>query len=189
MKKIFVFCSIFLLCNCCFASDELSKQAVAFYSDNNFDKTLDMLLQIEEKDRTAQDWLLLGNLYDEKGQKENAIFMYQKAIFVDKKYYKPYYNLANIFLADEKYTIAIEHYKDALKYNKTNPYIFYNLGCAYLKQGNIKKARSAFQEAVTLKSDVPEFHYNLAYVYRDLNKPDLAKTYLENYNKLCPIEN
>ena len=61
------------------------------------------------------------------------------AFSVDKKFYKPYYNLANIFLADEKYSIAIEHYKDALKYNKTNPYIYYNCGCAYIKTCKLKK--------------------------------------------------
>ena len=139
MKKFFLLSILCILTLPVFAdSIELSKQATAFYSDNNFNKTLELLLQINDAERTAQDWLLLGNLYDEKGEKDNAIFMYQKAIVVDKKFYKAYYNLANIFLEDERYNIAIENYKDALKYNKTNPYLFYNLACAYIKIGEIK---------------------------------------------------
>ena len=104
MRRLLVF--LFLLIGISSAQaitpEDLSKQATAFYSDNNFQKTMELLLQIEENDRTAQDWLLLGNLLDEKGEKQNAIFMYQKAINTNEKYYKAYYNLANIYLADEK---------------------------------------------------------------------------------------
>ena len=140
MKRFLISLFILLGINCSYASNELSKQATAFYSDNNFQKTLELLLQINENERTAQDWLLLGNLMDEKGEKQNAIFMYQKALFADKTYYKAYYNLANNYLAEEKYAAAIENYKLALKYNKSNPYIHYNLACAYIKTAEIKKA-------------------------------------------------
>lgn len=184
MKRIALLLFLAAGVNACFASEDLSKQAVAFYSDNNFNKTMDLILQIDEKDRSAQDWLILGNLLDEKGEKDNAIFMYQKAINTDMKYYKAYYNLANIYLADEKYNMAIDNYKKALKYNSENAYINYNLACAYLKQGEIKKAKSCLIRAITLKNDVAEFHYNLAYVYKSLNKNKLAQTYLDNYNKL-----
>lgn len=50
--------------------------------------------------------------------------------------------------------------------------------------GEIKKAKTNLNKAIMFKSDVPEFHYNLAYVYKKLNKPKLAQTYLDNYNKL-----
>ena len=184
MKRFLLSLCLLILLSPVFASEELSKQATAFYSDNNFQKTMEMLLQIPEKDRSAQDWLLLGNLFDEKGEKDNAIFMYQKALFADKKYYKAYYNLGNIYLADERYSVAIENYQSALKYNKDNPYIHYNLACAYIKIADLKKAKSELLKAVTIKNNIPEIHYNLAYVYKKLEKPKLAQTYLDNYNKL-----
>ena len=184
MKRFLLSLCLLILLSPVFASEELSKQATAFYSDNNFQKTMEMLLQIPEKDRSAQDWLLLGNLFDEKGEKDNAIFMYQKALFADKKYYKAYYNLGNIYLADERYSVAIENYQSALKYNKDNPYIHYNLACAYIKIADLKKAKSELIKAVTLNNNIAEVHYNLAYVYSKLNKPKLAQTYMDNYNKL-----
>ena len=186
MKKFVLILSLLLGVNSVFSAtaEELSKQATAFYSDNNFHKTMELILQIDEKERSAQDWLLLGNLLDEKGEKQNAIFMYQKAINTDEKYYKAYYNLANIYLADGKNNIAIENYKKALKYTKNNPYVHYNLACAYINMAEIKKAKSELIKAVTLNSNIPEVHYNLAYVYKCLNKPKLAKDYLNNYNKL-----
>jgi len=184
MRVLFLIFCIFWGMSFCFASNELSKQATAFYSDNNYTKTMELLLQINEQERSAQDWLLLGNLLDEKGEKEQAIFMYQKAVNTDPKYYKAYYNLANIYLEQERYNMAIDNYKSAVKINQTNPYLYYNLACAYLKQGKNKDALNALIKSVTIRNDIPEVHYNLAYVYRKLNKPKLAQTYLDNYNKL-----
>lgn len=168
----------------CYASDELSKQATAFYSDNNYQKTMDLILQIPEDKRTAQDWLLLGNVLDDKGEKENALFMYQKAIMVNSKYYKAYYNLANNYADNSQYNMAIANYKKAASLNKENPYIFFNMACTYMKLGDFKKAKTNLNKAIMLKNDIPDFHYNLAYIYKQLNKPKLAQTYLDNYNKL-----
>jgi len=189
MKKTIIFTILFLLSSVgCFATEELSQQAVALYSDNNYTKTMDLLLQIEEKDRSAQDWLLLGNLLSENAQKEEAIYMYQKAISTDKKFYKSYYNIANIYMNDGKYAAAIDYYKMAVRYNKKNAYLYYNLGCAYLKLGQTQKAKSAILSALELKNDVPEFQYNMSYIYKQLNKPKLSQTYLDNYNKLVNKE-
>ena len=184
MKWAFIFLSL-VVCQIAFASDEISKQAIAFYSDNNYNKTMDLILQINESERTAQDWLILGNVLDDKGEKENANFMYNKAIVVNPKCYKAYYNLANNYAEKGQYNMAIEKYKKAASLKKDNPYIFYNLAYAYIKTGNLKKAKTNLNKAVMLKKDVPEFHYNLAYVYKQLNKPKLAQTYLDNYNKLA----
>lgn len=183
MKKIVAFL-LFLIGNVCIAAEDLSKQATAFYSDNNYQKTMDLILQIPEDKRSAQDWLLLGNILDDKGEKDNAVFMYQKAINTNHKYYKAYYNLANYYADNSQYNMAINNYKKAASLNNENPYIYYNMACTYIKLGDLKKAKTNLNKAIMYKSDVPEFHYNLAYVYKQLNKPKLAKTYLDNFNKL-----
>ena len=54
----FIILALLLSTSVCFANEELSKQATAFYSDNNYQKTMDLILQIGENERTAQDWLL-----------------------------------------------------------------------------------------------------------------------------------
>lgn len=169
----------------CFADDNLSKQATAFYSDNNHIKSMDLLLQIPIEERSAQDWLLLGNIAEDKEEYDNAFIMYKKAIEVDPKYYKAYYNLGNNSLKNGRHNMAIKYYKKALEYKKDNAYIYYNLACAYIKAGNLKKAKNALNNAIMYNSNVAEFHYNLAYVYSKLGKEKFAKTYLENYNKLA----
>lgn len=186
MRRVILLLLLFLISIPCFgaAAEDLSKQATAFYIDNNYNRTMDLILQIDEKERSAQDWLLLGNIMAEQGERDNAVFMYQKAINTDKKFYKAYYNLANIYLEDNKYNMAVDNYKKAISANRENAYLHYNLACAYIKLGKIKKAKSSLLQAITLKPDVPEFQYNLAYVYNSLNKPKIAQTYLDNYNKL-----
>ena len=81
---------------------------------------MDLILQIAEDERSAQDWLLLGNVLEDKGENENAVFMYQKAIVVDKKYYKAYFNLANYYADNNQFNMAITNYKKAASLNKEN---------------------------------------------------------------------
>lgn len=168
------------------ADDSLSpsEQATIFYNENNIKNSFDTLLTIKDADRTAQDWLLLGNILQDQSKMSDAIFMYQRAITLDSKFYKAYYNLGNIYLEDEKPYLAIENYRKANKSNSEFPYAYYNLGCAYLKIGNLKKAKYAFLKAIEIKNTEADFHYNLAYTYKMMNKPKLGKQYLDNYNKL-----
>lgn len=161
-----------------------SEQATLFYNENNLKSSLDTLLAIKEEDRTAQDWVLLGNILQDQNKTSDAVFMYQRAIMVNPKFYKPYYNLGNIYLDEEKPYLAIENYKKANKTNSEFAYAYYNLGCAYLRIGNLKKAKITFLKAIEIKNTEPNFHYNLAYTYKMLNKQKLAKQYLDNYNKL-----
>lgn len=161
-----------------------SEQATLLYNENNLKSAFEKLLTIKEADRSAQDWVLLGNILQEENKISDAVFMYQRAIMIDPKFYKPYYNLGNIYLEDEKPFLAIENYRKANKLNNKFPYAYYNLGCAYLKAGDLKKAKIAFLKAIELKNTEPNFHYNLAYTYKKLNSPKLAKQYLGFYNKL-----
>ena len=76
MRRVILLSFLLLLSIPCFAASaaDLSKQATAFYVDNNYNRTMDLILQIDEKERTAQDWLLLGNLMEEKE------FLFEKQI-------------------------------------------------------------------------------------------------------------
>ncbi len=163
---------------------DLYAQALALYSDNSTDAALETFKLIPEYARTSTAWLLMGNILADMKKRDEAIFMYRRAIAVDKDNYKAYYNLGNMYLEDDIFYTAIDCYKDAIKAKMTFPYAYYNLGIAYVKTGNLKKAKSAFLNAIEYKKDVADFHYNLAYVYKLMNKPKLAQTYLDNYNKL-----
>jgi len=163
---------------------ELDIRINSLYAANKIDNAFNLLLSIPQEERTAQQWLIMGNIMQDTGKGGDAEFMYEHAINADPKNYKAYYNLANLYLANGKPNMAIEKYKAALKIKNDFAYAHYNLGCAYIKIGELRKAKNALLDAIYFKSTEPDFHYNLAYVYKKLNKPKDAQMYIGFYNKL-----
>ena len=116
---------------------DLNQQAIALYNDNNLDEALATFAKIPDDKRTPEIWMLMGNILLDKGKKDDAVFMYGRAIITDATYYKAYYNLGNVYLSDDKFNMAVEQYKLATKYNPSCAYAYYNLGCTYIKLGGV----------------------------------------------------
>ena len=184
MKNILAVLTILILGITSCMADELNDKINILYAENNIKEAFNLLLTIPEEERTAQNWLLMGNILQDEGKTDDAAFMYNRAISIDEKYYKAHYNLGNIYMLQDKPNLAINAYKRAVKYNPDFAYGYYNLGCAYLKAGKIKSAKWEFYKAVDLNNQIADFHYNLAYTLKKLNKEKDPKQYLDNYNKI-----
>lgn len=197
MKKI-IFILALLLIQPCFADAETksvqeeemsaSQQANLFYADNNLKKTTEIILAIPEAERTAQDWLLLGNILQDEEKSADAQFMYNRAIMIDKNFYKAYYNLGNIYLEEEKPYLAIEQFKKAIKTNDKFAFAYYNLGCTYIRVGELRKAKNALINAIEADKTQPDFYYNLAYVYKKLGKEKASRGFLDSYQKALELK-
>lgn len=164
--------------------ENLSADAMVLYNANSIDEALKVLNSIEDKNKTALDWLLLGNIYQDKKDIDKAALYYQKSILADKKFYRAYYNLGNLYLEDENALEAIKLYKLSLRYKYDFAYAHYNIGCAYVKLGKLKNAKSSFLKAIGHKKDMTDAYYNLAFVYKKLNNTKKAEQYLKIYNEL-----
>ncbi len=164
--------------------DAASQSAKALYAQNEIDDALKILKSKGEETRTAEDWLLIGNILQDKDRLDEAIYMFKKAIDKDPKYYKAHYNLGYIYLIQEKPNMALAEFKKAVKYKPDFAYGYYNMGCAYLKLKQYGSAKYNFFRAIDLKNDEPSFYYNLAYAYKMMGKEKQANTYLDLYNKL-----
>lgn len=188
MRKLYLL--LFLVCTLSNLSvnaqdySTMSDTVSLYYAENDIDNAFNTALMIPEEDRTAQNWLLIGNILHDKGKNDEAIFMYNRAIQKDESYYKGYYNLGVIYLEENRPNLAIEQFAKVKKLKKDYPYAFYNTGCAYLQLNEYKKARREFLNAIALKNTVPEFHYNLAYTYKQLKNEKNAGLYLKYYNEL-----
>lgn len=164
--------------------DATSEQAKILYAQNEIDEALKLLKSKGEEYRTAEDWLIIGNILQDKDRIDEAVYMFKKSIEKDPKYYKAHYNLGYIYLIQDKPNMALEEFKKAVKYKDNFAYGYYNMGCAYLKLKQYGSAKYNFFRAVDLKNDEPMFYYNLAYTYKQMGKEKQAKTYLDLYNKL-----
>lgn len=184
MKRFWLFLiSLALLSNCVWA-DTLNEQINVLYAENNIKEAFNLLLSIPEENRSAQNWVLMGNILQDEGKPDEAIFMYNSAIATDAKNYKAHYNLGNAYLQQNKPNMAIAEFKKAIKYNPEFSYAYYNLGCAYLKIDKPRNAKWEFFKAIDLNNQEPDFYYNLAYTYKKLNNEKQSKIYLEYYDKL-----
>lgn len=164
--------------------DATSEQAKVLYAQNEIDEALKLLKSKGEEYRSAEDWLIIGNILQDKDRIDEAVYMFKKSIEKDPKYYKAHYNLGYIYLIQDKPNMALEEFKKAVKYKDNFAYGYYNMGCAYLKLKQYGSAKYNFFRAVDLKNDEPMFYYNLAYTYKQMGKEKQAQTYLDLYNKL-----
>ena len=179
-----IFAIVFTVMNV-FADDSIIvNQANMYYAENNLEDAFSLLLTIPQKTRTPQNWILLGNILQDKGRNDDAEFMYDQAASNDAKYYKAPYNLGNLYLDEEKPNMAIEQYKIVTKLKPDFAYAYYNMGCAYLRLGKLKDARNNFAKAIDIKPTEADFHYNMAYTLKKLNKTKDAQTFLDYYNKI-----
>ncbi len=186
MKKLFIL-SVMLILNFSLvfaqADEDTDLMVNSLYAANRLDDAFNLLLSIPQENRTAQQWLIMGNIMMDYDKPEDAEFMYYSALKANPKSYKASYNLANLHLQNGQPNLAISEYKQALKYKKDFAYAYYNLGCTYIKISEFRKAKNAFLDAVYFKSTEPDFYYNLAYVYKKLNNPKSAQLYLDYYNR------
>ena len=115
MKKLFItFLCLILTCSVSAFSaqqeepeiDMTSQEARALYAQNDIDKAYNLLLTKGEEYRSAEDWLIIGNILQDKDKIDSAIHMYQKAIEKDPKYYKAHYNLGYIYLIQDRPNMA-----------------------------------------------------------------------------------
>ena len=187
MKKFLTVFIIFLSINSVFA-DEINDKINILYAENNLKEAFNLLLTIPEEERTATNWLLMGNIMQDEKRIDDAIFMYNSAISADEKSFKAHYNLGNIYFEQGQTDKAIEEFKKTVKYNPAFAYGYYNLGCAYLKAGKYKAAKWEFLRAIDLNNQIADFHYNLAYTYKQLKNEKQAKVYLGYYNKIIERE-
>ena len=134
----------------------------------------------EEQENLSADAMVLYSANDI----DKAALYYQKSIFADKRFYRAYYNLGNLYLEDENALEAIKLYKLSLRYKYDFAYAHYNIGCAYVKLGKLKNAKSSFLKAINNKKDMVDAYYNLAFVYKKLNNNKKAEQYLKIYNEL-----
>lgn len=179
-----IFAIVFTVMNA-FADDSIIvNQANMYYAENNLEDAFSLLLTIPQETRTPQNWILLGNILQDKGRNDDAEFMYHQAASNDAKYYKAPYNLGNLYLDEEKPNMAIEQYKIVTKLKPDFAYAYYNMGCAYLRLGKLKDARNNFAKAIDIKPTEADFHYNMAYTLKKLNKTKDAQTFLDYYNKI-----
>jgi tetratricopeptide (TPR) repeat protein len=106
----------------------------------------------------------LANAYRRRGQVDQAIAEFQKAIAI-KPHPKTYDNLGATYRKKGMFTEAINAHQEAMKLDPKNPEPHFGLGVVYAEQGNIRQAFAEYDRALELNPS-----YSDAYVNRGVLK-------------------
>jgi len=133
--------------------------------------------------RNPASWMAYNNLATillEKGQVDEAISHYRKALEIRSVDAMPHYNLGDALLRKGEVNAAISLYYKALELAPDSPATHINLGNVLLKQGQVDNAISHYRRALEIWPDDPAAHNNLG---NALVKKGLADEAISHYQK------
>lgn len=114
-----------------------------------------------------------GNVYLNKGQYDEAIADYSRAIQVDPMYWKGFCNRGNAYSAKGNLEQAIADYTKAIQINPKDEMSYFNRGLTYGKQGNYVQAIADYTKAIEI-SPKKEQYYVRGMSYSAINQLDEA---------------
>lgn len=124
--------------------------------------------------KTSTHWFLEGNEHFQRGNKEQAIESYTKAIDLDSNFNSAYNNrgLANANLG--RLEQAISDYGKAILINPEYVRAYNNRGNAYLRLGRYEDAIGDFSMAMEINSELAEPYFNRAIAEADRGQNEEA---------------
>jgi protein O-mannosyl-transferase len=103
----------------------------------------------------------LGFAFYMKGQMNEALSQFQKAVLLEPDAPEAYDHLGITFNNKGQTDEAIRQFQEALRLDPSYADAHYNLGVAFYLQGRTDEAIRQFQESIRLKPDHAEAHHNL----------------------------
>ncbi|MCP4050104.1 MAG: hypothetical protein GY730_05290 [bacterium] len=98
----------------------------------------------------------LGRLYMIKGTKttlDSAKIVFSRIIEIDDKHIESYRYLADIFMSDNDFDMALKQLEYILDMDPDNSYLLRNIGIVYMKKNEKKTAFSYFKKSYKITED------------------------------------
>ena len=116
----------------------------------------------------------LGNALAIKGDLDQAIVHYEKALQIYPEYAEGENNLGNAILHQGRADEAIGHYRKALAIDLHYADACYNLGFAFYQQGQMDDALNQFRQTLEINPLYVQAHYNLGNIYLQWKQGEAA---------------
>ncbi len=128
----------------------------------------------------------LGLTLLQKGNVEEAIAHFQKALQIYPDYAGAHNNLGNALIKKGSVDEAIAHYQRALQITPDSAEAHNNLGNALIRKGSVDEAIAHYQKALQITPDSAEAHYNLGNALLQKGKVDEAITHFQKALQINP---
>ena len=128
----------------------------------------------------------LGDALLKKGQLDEAVTEFRKALEIDPDYPEANNNLGYALTKKGKWADAIPFYRAALRVRPNYSQAHNNLGISLAQMGRSDEALAEFREALRIDPDYAKAHSNLAIVLLQLGQRDEAVAQLRETLRLKP---
>jgi len=128
----------------------------------------------------------LANVLAQRGEIEEAIAHYEKALAIQPNAPEAQSNLGAALVSMGRVEEGIGHYREALRLDPNLAEVHNNLGVALADQGKTEEALSHYLKAVELRPDYAEAHNNLGNILADQGKLAEAVTQFQEALRLQP---
>jgi tetratricopeptide (TPR) repeat protein len=160
-----------------------SKYQVALWSDSL------RFWQHAGQNKTALSHQIHNNLglaLARRGQIDDAIAHYKKALEIKPYYAEAHINLGNVLYARGQIDDAIAHYEKALEIKPYYAEAHINLGAAFAGRGQIDEAIAHYEKTLQINPDFAEVHINLGAAFAGRGQIDDAIAHYEKALEIKP---
>ena len=167
-------------------TQEQLKELVNLYQSGKLDEaetTAQNLLKEFPNDLTCLN--ILGVVLDGKGQTEEAIKIYQKALQINENSPETHFNMGSILHRLGRSNEARISYEKAITIKSDFLNAHFNLGLVYQNLQSYKKAVESYQKAIELK---PDYHEAIGAMGTALQAQGELDEAIEHYKKALTIQ-
>jgi tetratricopeptide (TPR) repeat protein len=115
-----------------------------------------------------------GNAYDDKGQYEQALEDYARAVETNPQDAEAFNGRGTTYIALERYRLAVDDFDQAIRINPSSPVALGNRCFAKAVLGELEQALSDCNEALRIKRKYPAAYASRAITYLKLKRYDDA---------------
>ena len=164
------------------------------FTEKKYDEAIALLKQfLEINPNVYQAFISIGDCYREKGELEQALEEYNKALEQAKEdelmgmemTAKALARIGECYMREEDFETAQDYFKLSIESYPENEILAYNVGEIYFSNRRIDEAIYYFELSTQIKSDWGLPYLKLGYAY--LNKGDYEKAKL-NLNKFLELD-
>jgi tetratricopeptide (TPR) repeat protein len=128
----------------------------------------------------------LANVFIEKGQVDDAMVQYQKALEVNPNYAEALNNLGLALFRKGWVDDAVAQFQKALAINSNYVLAHNNLGLALVQRGQVDDAVAHYRKALEIKPDFAEAHSNLGVALLQKGQLDDAVAHYQRALEISP---
>jgi tetratricopeptide (TPR) repeat protein len=144
--------------------------ATSLARSNQPDKANAILARMSQQAQSPDSLLLIGQVYSDLGNQQQAIAAYQKAIQQNPSLQRAHYYSGMAQLRLKQPNDAVTEFEGELKLNPDDAEAQFQLGKTLLEQGKAKEALPHLQAAAKANPALPGAHEQLANAYRKLGR-------------------